>query len=235
MAPACQRSWKGSHPGPQSACYDWCVELKAETLAAFLILLPGFVSSAVLDVIVTRKSKDPFSKIIEALVLSFVIYVTLIGAFRYPVIVIPHELQKLPGALGSNINVRFAVGALVLSLILPLVLGYLATSDVHMKILRYIGVTHKTSRDTTWLDVFIEQRRYVIVNLSGQRRIFGWPQYYSEEPGGLLYLADPAWVNEDGSYTNLDLHGIFLVEPGSIESIEFTNVDEVSAQPERGS
>jgi Family of unknown function (DUF6338) len=207
------------------------MDLRADTIVIFVILLPGFVSSTILDSIATRRPKDTFAKIVEALIFSFIIYAITFGILGYPVISLPAETQKLPAALGSRVNARFVLGALILSVVLPLVLGWLTASDRHMKVLRWAGITHKTSRDTIWLDVFIEQKRYVIVNLTGQRRIFGWPMYYSEDStSGLLYLQDPAWVKPDGTYDELNVHGIFLVEKGSIESIEFTNLDEHSAQ-----
>ncbi len=209
------------------------VDLKPDTIVIFVLLLPGFVSSTILDSIATRRPKNTFAKIVEALIFSFLIYAITAGMLGYPVISFPAETHELPAAaLGSRVNARFVLGALILSVVLPLVLGWLTASDWHMKVLRWAHVTHKTSRDTVWLDVFIEQKRYVIVNLSGKRRIFGWPMYYSEDrTSGLLYLQDPAWVNPDGTYAELNMHGIFLVEHGSIESIEFTNLDEYSAQP----
>lgn len=209
------------------------MDLKLETLAIFLVLLPGFVSSTILDMVITRRPKDTFAKVVEALVLSFVIYALLIGIFGFPMLSVPAEVQKLPGVLGSEINARFVLGAFILAIVLPLIIGLIAASDRHMKVLRWVGITHKTSRDSIWLDVFIEQKRYVNVNFKDKRRIFGWPMYYSEDSQKLLYLQNPAWIDDDGNYLMLDVHGIFLVDPENIESIEFTNVDESSAQPER--
>lgn len=201
------------------------MSISLEAVAVLMILLPGFVSSAVLDHVVVRKSREGLAQITEALVFSFLIYATLVSVGGFPVVRGTVDARHLPNLLESAVNRRFVLGALLLSLLLPLVLGFLNTTDLHMKIARRLRISNKTARETTWLDVFSEQRRYVIVNLSGQRRIFGWPQYYSNDrEEGLLYLFDPAWVNDDGTYTNLDIHGMFLVEAGSIESIEFTNV-----------
>jgi hypothetical protein len=101
-----------------------------------------------------------------------------------------------------------------------------------MKVLRWLGVTAKTARDATWLDVFGEQRRYVIVNLNDQRRVFGWPMYYSDtRKEGLLYLQDPAWINPDLTYTDLGVHGLLLLRTNDIFSIEFTEVERNNARP----
>ena len=62
------------------------------------------------------------------------------------------------------------------------------------------------------LDVFTEQKRYVIVNLADGRRVFGWPMYYSNNPEeGCLYLYD-AWINDEGKYIDLRIHGLFLAD-----------------------
>lgn len=208
------------------------MDVSLEAFGILLILLPGFLSSTVLDHVVVRKPKENLPKIIEALVFSFLIYVMLVTVLGLPVFRIPDTPEGLSNAVQAPLTRAFVIGALVLSLVLPLVLGFLLTTDLHMRVLRKIRVSNKTARETTWLDVFSEQRRYVIANLSGERRVFGWPMYFSNDRDeGLLYLYDPAWVNEDGTYTPLDIHGLFLVEADSIESIEFTNLSERSARP----
>ena len=64
------------------------------------------------------------------------------------------------------------------------------------------------------------------VNLTDGRRLFGWPQYYSNHPEeGLLYLYDAAWIDGDGQYVDLDAHGILLTRKDDIESIVFTNLE----------
>lgn len=209
------------------------MDVSFEALGILAVLLPGFVSSAILDHVVVRKPKDAFGKLTEALVFSFLIYASLAAVIGNPAAGLPADASSISQAVSLSLNRYFVVGALVLSIVLPLALGFLLTTDLHMRLLRLVRVSNKTARETTWLDVFSEQRRYLIVNLSGGRRVFGWPQYYSNDRDeGLLYLFDPAWVNDDGSYTDLDIHGLFLVEAGSIESIEFTNITDRNARPQ---
>lgn len=201
------------------------MDVSFEAFGILAILLPGFVSSTILDSVVVRKPKDSLPRIIEALVFSFLIYAILVALLGVPAFEVPGSSQDLSRVVDLPTNRVFVIGALVLSVVLPLVMGFLLTTDLHMRLLRWCRISNKTARETTWLDVFSEQRRYVIVNLTGKRRVFGWPQYYSNDRDeGLLYLFNPAWVNEDGTYTKLNIHGLFLVESDSIETIEFTNV-----------
>ena len=100
-----------------------------------------------------------------------------------------------------------------------------------MRLLRRLKVTNKTARDTVWLDVFTDQKRYLIVNLSDGRRVFGWPMYFSDTPKeGNLYLYDPSWITENGDYIDLDIHGLFLVKADNIDSIEFLNITKDNAE-----
>lgn len=207
------------------------MDITLEALALLIVLLPGFVSSSILDHVIVRKPKDHFGRIIEALVFSFIIYAVVVGIVGVPAFEAPEGTADVPRIATALINQSFVWVALLLSIVIPLFLGFLSTTDGHMRFLRLIRVTNKTARETTWLDVFADQKRYVIVNLTGKRRVFGWPQYFSNDRDeGLLYLFDPAWVNTDGTYTNLDIHGLFLVEPDSIESIEFTHVTDRNAR-----
>jgi hypothetical protein len=186
-----------------------------------VVLLPGFLASTILNLILVRRPEDSLARLVEALVLSFIIYAVLYGLLK----VNPWDLND-----PSSINSRFILAAALLSVLLPLLMGILVTTDLHMKALRAIGVTSKTARDTAWLDVFTDQKRYVIINLVEGRRIFGWPMYFSNTPEeGLIYLYDPAWIDTEGNYVPIGAHGLFIVDRGRIETIEFLKLTKENA------
>jgi len=190
-----------------------------------VLLLPGFTASIVLDLLIVRKPKDNLPKIVEALVLSFLVYALLAGVLGLS----PYQLSADGRTVVNPVFVIAGAGA---ALSLPIMLAFLSTNDIHMKVFRFLRISTKTARDTTWLDVFTNHKQYVIVNLTGKRRVFGWPMYFSNNPDeGLLYLYDPAWIKEDGTYTELNIHGLFLLERSAIESIEFLNLGEANAKP----
>lgn len=211
------------------------MNISAETLTIFIFLIPGFVSTLIINTIIVRKEKDNLSKIIEALVFSFIIYVimSMVNGERSVLISSEQINNKTVYAVSYNSSVIIPVA--ILSLMLPILLGFLSTTDIHMKLLRKLKITNKTARETVWLDVFTEQKRYVIVNLFDGRRIFGWPMYYSNNPEeGCLYLYNAAWINDEGKYINLKIHGLFLVKKDNIESVEFTLIDKSSATEDKG-
>ncbi|MBM3333684.1 hypothetical protein FJY63_03395 [Candidatus Sumerlaeota bacterium] len=202
-----------------------------ETLTVFVILIPGFISSVLLNTFVVRKEKDTFSKITEALVFSFAIYAAVALFVREgPVSLVAEKVGEIT-KYSIQCNPRVVGWVLALSVIVPFIGGFLFTTDLHMALLRKLRITGKTARETVWLDVFSDQKRFVIVNLKSGRRVFGWPMYYSNTPEeGMLYLQQPAWIDADQQYVDLDIHGLFLVK-GEIEYIEFTHVTADNASP----
>ncbi|MCY4189308.1 MAG: DUF6338 family protein, partial [Bryobacterales bacterium] len=178
------------------------MDLTTETLVLFVLLVPGFVSSAIVNAIVVRSSKGRMSHvIIEALVFSFLIYTCLAPFFAgSPVSV---EVRTVEGqtTYQPHADPEFLISAIALAILLALIVGASITHDLHMRLLRWMRLTHRTARDNTWIDIFIDQRRYIEVTLTDGRRLFGWPQYYSNHPEeGLLYLYDPAWIDNAGKY-----------------------------------
>ena len=208
-----------------------CMNLTGETLAVFLLLMPGFLASVVLNAIVVRPTKDRIGNVIEAFVFSFVIY-----AILTPFGLSPVDLEVTnSGTYRPNYTPNLLPLAVGLAVGLALVLGFLITNDYHMKLLRKARVTVRTARTNTWLDVFIDQKRYVVVTFTDGRRLFGWPEYYSNDTTeGLLYVSDPAWIGGNDEYTDLDVHGILLTANERIESIVFTLVGPGNAQPRTG-
>ncbi len=62
----------------------------------------------------------------------------------------------------------------------------------------------------------------MIVTLKDNRRLYGYPEYYSPDPDeGTLYLLDPSWVKDDNTLQSCGINGIFLTQKESIKWIEF--------------
>lgn len=109
------------------------MNLTTETLVVFLLLMPGFLSSAVLNAIVVRRVKDRTGNVIEALVFSFLIYAILAPFGRSPV-----ELEVTgAGIYRPTVAPEFLLHAMALAVGLALLIGYSITNDSHMKALRH--------------------------------------------------------------------------------------------------
>src|ERR1043165_544489 len=104
-----------------------------------VLLLPGFLASTILNLILVRRPEENLARFIEALILTFVIYAILYGFLR---------IEPWGSSGPALFNPRFLGSAVLLSLFLPMLIGLLVTTDVHMKLLRALHVTSKTARDT---------------------------------------------------------------------------------------
>jgi len=210
------------------------VDLAADTLGVFLLLVPGFVSSVILNAIVVRKPRPNLHDIIEALVFSFVIYVCLVPFFGIDPVALEMTADGNRTFYRPVVDAWFLVAMLGLGVLLAVGVGASIINDFHMALLRRLRITARTARDNTWLDIFIDQRRYVVVTLTDGRRLFGWPQYYSNDSEeGLIYLFEPAWIDDDGQYVDLGVHGILLTNKDQIETVAFTQLSAEAARPAR--
>lgn len=206
-----------------------------QALSVGFFLIPGFVATAILRGVYFHKEQDSFQRTIDALIFTFVIYgITVVVTGESPVVLTE---TKIGDSTTYSLTYRNApiVWIAVLAVLLPLVWAFTLNNDLLTRILRHWNITSVTSRQNVWLDVFATENRYVTVNLSDGRRLYGWPMRWSNSPeDGYVYLYDPAWVGEDGTLTNLDIHGILIAKKGNIDFIEFTKLDFKSAK-EKGS
>jgi hypothetical protein len=194
-----------------------------QALQILIFLIPGFVSATILNILIYRKEKKEFEKIIESLIFSMFIYTAY--AFIYsksPVI-----MDQIEGTIiYSYDNISLLVLGL-LSIVIPVVLGFLITGDYHMKLARRLYISKRTARESIWLDVFWDIDEYIIINFENGRRIFGWPMYFSQSPDKpYIFLTKPAWIVEDeekreSKYIQLEVEGILITPEQKIETIEF--------------
>jgi hypothetical protein len=60
------------------------------------------------------------------------------------------------------------------------------------------------------------------VNLKDERRLYGWPMYYSDDPQeGFIYLYQPSWIDDkENKLIECNTHGM-LIQFDKIDFIEF--------------
>jgi len=196
------------------------MEITQETINVLFLLIPGLISARFMETVITRDSLDNFGKISEALVFSFVIYVLVDMAVEWqPLVTQQKQGESYQVSLIANTQVLAVT--LLFSVVVPLVVGWFIHNDIHTKAFRWLKITDKTSRSTVWQDVYVSEKRHVLVVLKDGRRIYGWPMYYSHRPKeSYLYLFQPAWVDDQGEFTECGTHGI-LISNSDIEFVEF--------------
>lgn len=202
-----------------------------EAMQILIFLIPGFISETILNIIVVRKDKSDLGKIVEALIFSLIIYVGFSLLVSKSPVSLTVVSESKDGASSTftlhNSGVQY-LWLLLFSVILPLAMGCLVTNDLHMKLLRRLHITGKSARESVWLDLFLNNKRSIIVNLEDGRRITGFPEYYSDDPGSqYIYLYKPAWIvyNNDKKIDEIiemnGIDGILITPQQKIESIMF--------------
>lgn len=188
-----------------------------QVLEILIFLIPGFISATILNALIVRKEKKELGKIIEALIFSMLIYtIYSFVSGRSPV-----TLNQIEKSITYSYDSKSFLWLGLLSIGIPIVLSCFVTNDWHMKIARTMRISNKTARSSVWFDVFCDIRKHIIINFENGRRLYGWPMYYSNEPGNpYIYLFKPAYIQED-KWVDLDVEGILITPEQKIESIEF--------------
>lgn len=188
-----------------------------QALQILIFLIPGFISATILDALVVRKEKKELGKIIEALIFSMLIY-TIYSAVsgRSPI-----ALNQIEKSITYSYDSKSFLWLGLFSIGIPVVLSFLITNDLHMKVARTLLISKRTARSSTWFDVFYDRKRDIIINFENGRRIYGWPEYYSEDPEKpYIFLHKPAWIKEE-EFVDLNVEGILITPEQKIECIEF--------------
>lgn len=193
-----------------------------EAIQILIFLIPGFISATILNQLIVREKKKEFSRIVEALIFSMLIYTV------YSIVsgISPVSLNKVKESVTLSYDKNSFLWLSLLSICLPLVLSALVTNDLHMRLARKLWITRRTARTSVWFDVFCDKRKHIIINFANGRRIYGWPTYYSNDPRKpCVFLSRPAWIVEgedkESKFVDLEVEGILLTSEQKIESIEF--------------
>ncbi len=194
-----------------------------QALQILIFLIPGFISAKILDMLIVKEEEKEFGKIIEALIFSLIIYTIYSIISGKSPLAINQDNQSITYSYDSISFLKL----FLLSIFIPLMISYCVTNDCHMKLARFFHLSRKTARNSVWFDVFCDKKKHIIINFENGRRIYGWPEYYSNTPKNpFIFLFRPSWIIEDektkeSKYLDLNINGILITPEQKIESIEF--------------
>jgi hypothetical protein len=201
-----------------------------EALAALFILLPGFMSARIAQIMSVRNKQSEFDRIVEALLFSFFTYVLYEFHFGPQ---IPLRWSTVSDKAGGPHYV-FAVDhkkffiLIGIALVLGAVWGWIQGHDYPSKLLRAFRLTERSSRDSVWKDVFLSQKKgYVQVGLADGRSAIGVLANYSDSgKERAIFLTDASWVVESGDQDSLipiPGAGLLLTDKSEIQFVMFLN------------
>jgi hypothetical protein len=201
-------------------------DFRFEVLTVLVVLLPGFLAARLEQRLTTNPKQNEYDKTIEALLYSFFIYLTFTTIFRsLPVSVKAEKVGGTDTIHYSIIASPFRLALLpVIAVVLSVLVSFASNNDYFGRLFRWLGVTRRTWRASTWDDVFKDLGGVVQVELADGRSVLGWLKFYSDTPEDrTLFLERAAWVNEDGGLEEIRGPGILLTKESDIRQVMFLN------------
>ncbi|MCL1824548.1 MAG: DUF6338 family protein [Betaproteobacteria bacterium] len=191
-------------------------ELSKETAALLHYLLPGLLAAWVFYGLTSHKKPSQFERVIQALIFTFLVQALLPIA------------QWLLESVGTRLairpwdNISETLTSAFIAVFLGASFAILANKDSFHKSMRAIGFTTRTSHPSEWHGVLSERQNYVVLHLSDERRLSGYPQVWpSEYEKGHFFIVQPAWLSEEGEQTLLKGIEGFLINAKDVKWVEF--------------
>lgn len=187
-----------------------------DVLALLTQLMPGFLTAWVVYGLTTYTKPPQFERVVQALIYSVIVsaLVTVIETL----LLAAGQVWKL-GIWDKS--AELVVSAAV-ALSLGVVLSYYMRVDSFFKLARKLKLTSRTPFPSEWYGAFATKPRFVVLHLSGARRLSGYPSEWPTEPHvGHFRLTAAAWINADNSETPLDADDSILIEAKQVEMVEF--------------
>jgi hypothetical protein len=201
---------------------------KIEALAIFLLLLPGFTSAYVTQLLSVRRGQSDLDKVVEALLFSFLLFLITWPIFGYS-LPLAWELGK-----DAQFHVHVAYSFLITLFVLAVMLGILYAANLNhdwiLTLCRKCRITERTSRVAVWHDVFQGGGGWVQVSLKNGKKALGWVRYYSDDAEDRsLFLEQASWITDEGDEEPIPGPGLFLTKSSEIESVMFLELELRSA------
>jgi hypothetical protein len=193
------------------------VEVSVHEVAEVLIqLLPGFLTAWIFYSLTAHARPSPFERVVQALIFTMLVQ-ALVIIVRYALYFAGRWISI--GPWNSDIRLLWSI---ILACVLGLVSSRLTNNDGLHKALRRYGWTMRTSAPSEWYSAFSTFEPWVILNLSGGRRLFGWAEQWPDRPDrGHFIIEEPEWLLPNGSRAPLPWLDILLLPASEVEFVEF--------------
>jgi Family of unknown function (DUF6338) len=174
--------------------------MSEELFSIVKYLLPGLLSAWIFYGLCAHKKPEQFERVVQAL-----IFTVIVQALAYT-----HAL--LQGLLGHSPTSSTVENILppFYALLTGVLFSWGANKDFPHRFLRKLGVTEQTSYPSEWFGVLSSHKRYVVLHLSDERRLYGWPKEWPQSAdSGHFFISQPAWLvdipaDEDGRATSFE-------------------------------
>lgn len=189
-------------------------EISKEVVSLLIFLMPGFLTAWVIYGLTSHKKPVQFERVIQAL-----IYTVAIKA----IVFLEYKLSEWTGkffVFGEWTENSNLIASLLTAALLGLLISKLLNGDQLHTCFRRWGFTSRSSHPNEWSDVLSKFPAYVVLHLTGERRIYGWPEVWPSDPkDGHFFILYPAWLEASGPREVRGVEGM-LIDAKSVEWIE---------------
>jgi hypothetical protein len=162
-------------------------------IAVLTYLLPGFITAALVYSLTPSPRPIPFERLVQAPIFTMIVQVGVVGT-RLALLSVGSRGVFL-GAWTEDVRLAWSV---ILAAVLGVLLAWAANTDKIHGLLRMLGITCQTSFSSEWYGAFSRNKGYVVLHLTGQRRLYGWPVEWPSTPGqGHFVMAQAEWLHDD--------------------------------------
>ncbi|MXY72700.1 MAG: hypothetical protein F4Y97_06625 [Dehalococcoidia bacterium] len=185
----------------------------SEVINVLAFLLPGFVAAAIYYSLTSHPKPSAFERLIQALIFTAVIQAS--------VSLLPDSLPSPEIDIGADApwDPAWPVAiAVILALIVVVVVNY----DLAHSLLRWLRITRENAYSSEWdSSLARNDGSYVVVHLAGERRLYGWPDEWPNDPKrGHFRITQAEWLTDEGPRPLENVSGV-LIPVGEVEMVEF--------------
>jgi hypothetical protein len=195
-------------------------DLGQELVTLLQFLLPGFLAAWVYYGLTSFALPSQFERVVQALIftllvqpLAFISKFVLLWAGKYWMLLPWSEKAEL----STSVVCAFLLGT---------VFAALTNNDKFHALMRALKVTRETSYPSEWYGAFCNHVTFVVLHLSGSRRIYGWPiEWPSESGNGHFLLEQASWLDKDNKEIPITNVSHVLIAATEIELVEFMDLN----------
>ena len=190
-------------------------ETSKDVLALLTQLMPGFLTAWVVYGLTTYTKPPQFERVVQALIYSFLVN-GLVAILEVVLLFVGKTIK-----LGTWDKSSEVIASAMIALLLGILLSFYMRNDAFFKLARRLKLTTRTPFPSEWYGAFAVKPRYLVLHLSGGRRISGYPIEWPTEPTvGHFRLTDAAWLDDENTETPLDGDQSILIEAKQVEMVE---------------
>jgi hypothetical protein len=202
--------------------------VSSEAVKVLYALLPGFVAAWVFYGLTPHPKTSSFERIVQALIFTAIIQ-PITSGIGWAL----HGIGQVV-ALGPWSEDCRLFWSLLVALGVGLVVACCANNDRFHSWMRKFRVTTRTSYPSEWFSAFSRHERWIVLHLSGGRRLYGWPEESPDQPdSGHFVIDQPEWLLDDGRRAPLHRVEKLLVPASCVEMVEFVKQpEEITVPPD---